>query len=52
MPVKLEKLPSGRVRVSTPGGTKSKATSLKNAIRQKRLLNAVEHSEWKPTGRK
>jgi hypothetical protein len=49
MPVKVSKLKSGKYRVSTPGGTKSKGTSKKKAESQKRLLNAVEHG-WKPTG--
>lgn len=50
MPITLRKLANGKVRVSTPGGVKSKASSLKNAIRQKRLLNAVEHG-FRPTGK-
>ena len=50
MPVSLEKLANGKVRVSTPHGTKAKGTSLLKAKRQKRLLNAVEHG-WKPTGK-
>lgn len=44
MPVTLTKLPNGKMRVSTPNGVKSKSTSLKNAIKQKRLLNAVENN--------
>ncbi len=47
MPVKIEK--TDGYRVSTPGGTKAKKTSLKKAKAQKRLLNAVEHSDWMPT---
>jgi len=49
MPVKLKKLKSGKVRVSTPGGVKNKGSTPANAERQKHLLNAVEHG-WKPTG--
>ena len=49
MPVKLTKLPSGKVRVSTPGGTKAKGTTPAKAKAQARLINAVEHG-WKPTG--
>lgn len=49
MPVKVRKLKSGKYKVSTPGGTKSKGTSKGKAESQKRLLNAVEHG-WKPTG--
>ena len=47
MPVTLENLPGDRVRVSTPGGVKAKATSFQKAMSQKRLLNAVEHG-WTP----
>jgi len=49
MPVKMQKLKSGKVRVSTPGGVKSKGSTPTNAKRQRNLLNAVEHG-WKPTG--
>jgi len=44
MPVKIRKLKSGKVRVSTPGGVKAKATTPAKARRQKRLLNALEHN--------
>lgn len=50
MPVKLSKLKGGKVRVSTPNGTKAKATTPEKAKRQRNLLNAVEHG-WKPTHR-
>lgn len=50
MPVKINKT-DGKYRVSTPHGTKAKATTRKKAEAQKRLLNAVEHG-WKPTGKK
>lgn len=43
MPVKLRKLKSGKVRVSTPGGVKSKGSTPENARKQQRLLDAVEH---------
>ncbi len=42
MPVTKKRLPGGKVRVSTPGGTKSKATSPAKAAAQERLLNALE----------
>lgn len=51
MPVKKRKLPSGKVRVSTPGGVKAKATTPAKARRQANLLRGVEHG-WRPTGRK
>lgn len=44
MPVRLRKLKGGKVRVSTPGGVKSYATTLVKALGQERLLNAIEHS--------
>lgn len=50
MPVKTTKLPGGKVRVSTPGGTRSKGTTPEKAERQRRLLEGIEHG-WKPTGR-
>ena len=51
MPVKLTKLPSGKVKVSTPGGVKSKGSTPENAKKQERLINAVDHG-WKPTKKK
>lgn len=51
MPVKLTKLSSGKVKVSTPHGTKARATTPAKAAAQKRLLNAVEHG-GKPTGKR
>lgn len=51
MPTRTRKLKSGKYRVSTPGGVKAKATTKKKAMRQKRLLNAIDHG-WKPTRKK
>jgi hypothetical protein len=48
MPVIVRKVGGGKVRVSTPSGTKSKATTPAKAARQKRLLNAIEYG-FKPT---
>jgi len=50
MPVKIRKTAGGKVRVSTPGGVKAKATTPEKARKQQRLLNAVDHG-WKPKGR-
>ena len=54
MPVKLTKLKSGKVKVSTPNGTKAKGTTPAKAKAQERLLNAVDHgfvpTKKKPTG--
>ena len=48
MPVKITKT-KGKYKVSTPNGTKAKATSLKKAMAQQRLLNAVDHNpDFKP----
>lgn len=48
MPAKTKKLKGGKVRVSTPGGVKAKATTPEKAAKQKRLLNAIDHG-WEPT---
>lgn len=49
-PVRITKVDG--YEVSTPHGVKAKRTSKKKAMAQKRLLNAVEHSPWRPTGAK
>ena len=49
MPVSISKVDGWKV--STPHGTKAKRTTLANALKQRRLLNAVEHG-WKPTGKR
>lgn len=52
MPVKIKKL-DGLVRVSTPGGVKSKGTTMEKAKSQERLLNAIEHNpNFKPRKKK
>ena len=51
MPVRITKT-DGKYKVSTPHGTKAKGTTKAKAEAQKRLLNAVEHSNWRPTGKK
>jgi len=43
MPVKVAKLPSGSYKVSTPGGVKAKGTTKEKAMKQKRLLYAIEN---------
>ena len=52
MPVSITKTGKGTYRVSTPNGVKAKSTSMAKAMAQKRLLNAVENSNWRPTGKK
>lgn len=49
MPVKTRKTKGGYTN-TTPGGVKGRNMTKKNAMNQKRLLNAVEHG-WKPTGK-
>lgn len=46
MPVRVSKVKGG-YRVSTPSGIKAKKTTLTNAKKMKRLLNALEHG-WHP----
>ncbi|HZX13029.1 MAG TPA: hypothetical protein VFF49_01345 [Thermodesulfobacteriota bacterium] len=50
MPVTISKKDHS-YSVSTPSGTKAKSTSLRKALAQRNLLNAVEHSSWRPTGK-
>ena len=50
MPVKIKKVDG--YRVSTPGGVKSKHTTKAKAKKQEKLLNAIEHSNWRPTKKK
>ncbi len=50
MPVKISKVDGYQVK--TPHGIKAKRTTKKKALAQKRLLNAVKHSNWRPTGGK
>lgn len=50
MPVKIKKTKSGKFQVKTPGGVKAKGTTKAKAVKQKKLLNAVEHG-FRPTGR-
>ena len=50
-PVKITKT-DGEYKVTTPHGVKSKGTTKAKAKAQERLLNAVEHTSWRPTGKK
>lgn len=49
MPYKETKLKSGKIKVTSPNGVKSKGSTPTNAKRQVRLLNAIDHG-FKPTG--
>lgn len=46
MPVKITKTKSG-YRVKTPNMVHAKSTTKSNAMKQARLLRAIEHG-WKP----
>lgn len=50
MPVTIEKN-DGKYTVKAPGGVKAKGTTLRNAKRQKRLLQAIDHG-WEPDKKK
>ena len=50
--MRITKIGKGRVQVKTPGGVKAKGTTPAKAKRQANLLRAVEHSNWRPTGKK
>jgi hypothetical protein len=53
MPVKIRKNKKGGYTVRTPGGVKSKNSTLEDAKSQERLLNAVEHNpDFKPSHKK
>jgi hypothetical protein len=47
MPVKIRKVSEGIYRVSTPNAVHAKGTTKAKAVKQARLLNAVEHG-FKP----
>lgn len=49
MPVKITPIGKGKYKVSTPNGVHAKSTTKEKAKAQERLLNAVEHSNWRPT---
>lgn len=42
-PVRITRLKSGKVRVSTPHGVKSKGTTMKKAKAQAKIINAAHH---------
>ncbi len=48
MPARIIKNKDGSYKVVTPNGTHAKSTSLEKAQSQVRLLNAVDHSDWRP----
>ncbi|MFH1626433.1 MAG: hypothetical protein ABID54_14940 [Pseudomonadota bacterium] len=49
MPYDITKVGKGKFKVTSPHGTKAKSTSLANAKKQTRLLQAIEHNpNFKP----
>jgi hypothetical protein len=42
VPVKIKKTKSGRYKVTTPNGVKSKGTTLKKARAQKKIIDAAD----------
>ena len=48
-PIKIKKFDG--YKVSTPGGTKAKSTTKAKAQRQANLLRAIDHGNWRPTGK-
>ena len=49
MPYRIKKVDG--YKVTSPHGTKAKETTKKKAEAQVRLLRAVKHSDWRPTGK-
>ena len=47
--IKKDRKKKGKYTVRTPGGVKGRGMTLRNAKRQVRLLNVIEHSNWRPT---
>lgn len=51
MPVKVRR--KGKCyMVNTPNSTKARCTTRRKAKAQQRLLNAIEKSDWRPTGKR
>lgn len=51
-PVRIRKLKSGKVRVSTPSGVKAKRTTIAKAGKQAKIINAAHHGIKFKTRRK
>ena len=50
MPAKIKKTSGGKYQVKTPNAVHAKGTTKGKAVKQQRLLNAIDHG-WKPTGK-
>lgn len=51
MPAKIKKK-GDKYQVSTPGGVKAKGTTLRDAMAQAKLLNAIDHGFEPQKGKK
>jgi hypothetical protein len=51
MPVKVTAVGGGRFQVKTPNAVHAKGTTKAKAKAQAKLLNAIDHSDWRPTGK-
>jgi hypothetical protein len=49
MPAKVTRLKSGKYQVRTPNQIHAKGTTKAKAEAQRRLLEGIEHGNWKPT---
>jgi hypothetical protein len=45
MPYKIRRTKSGKYRVTSPHGTKSRGTTRRKAVAQVRLLNMLKHNK-------
>ena len=51
MPAKITKQLNGKWMVRTPNRIHGRDMTKTNAEKQRNLLNAIEHSDWKPTNK-
>jgi len=51
MPVSISKT-DGQYRVSHGGKVSAKGTTRVKAMAQRNLLRGIEHSDWRPTGKR
>lgn len=52
MPYRIIKQLDGRYMLRSPNRVHGRGMTLINAKKQRNLLNAVEHSDWRPAGGK
>jgi len=51
MPATVKKVNGYKVYTPKTGAHSKKPMTLRDAKAQQRILNAVEHSDWRPTGK-